>query len=273
MPPGVRSRLLLVAHLGAAGVLGAYCYAKGGQIPAIQLAYLPIAAVLALTSAQAGLLGVWVAASSRWWGVRLLVLAVGSGTLEFLNTVDGNGELFFPLAVAGSTSVAALGLIVRTAGGGLRVPTEESTFRSGAPLRVSIRGIMLLTLLVAGALGGLRAFHGSADGLWGSMIILGLIHTALTSASCWAVLTAGRPGVRVPVVVLGSVLCGLLLGVALPEVPDWERVVYLLMIEVGQTAVVLASLLVVRSAGYRLAWSVARGSIGAPVAEAAGGAA
>lgn len=259
MRPGYRLGLLALAHLASGVLLGGYCAAVGGRLPGFALPLAPLVTLLALALGQACLLGFWAALSRgpRW--LRLGGLAAGAVYLEALVSYglrEDDLRLVATISVATISVVSAAALLAARRGRAeLRrvVPAERVPPREG--LRFSIRGLMLTTLIVATLLGGARgvrqAFGHFTPSLFASAV-LAVSLVVLALAAGWAALGVARPAGRACAVLACAVAYGGLFAYGVSEDRDWEPIAYFVIVVAGQSAAVLASLLVARSAGYRL---------------------
>jgi hypothetical protein len=82
------------------------------------------------------------------------------------------------------------------------------------------------------------------------LLVFGICFGSVTLAALWAALGLGNPAVRVPFVFLLSAAGSVLMAFCLPGgKEDWMQ---MFVLAIGDSAIALASLLVVRSCGYRL---------------------
>ena len=164
-------------------------------------------------------------------------------------------------------AVAAVLLVVRGWKAHLVGHGSELLATAVEGLQFSIRHLLLLTTTVAVLLvmaqgGGL--FLKNMPGLRTAVLIgmLTLCFIAMTLAAVWAGLGVGRPTERIVVVMLLAFFTGVLLlsveGFE-EDTMSWQRALRVTTIMVLIAAVVTASLLVVRSHGYRLVRRVPRG--------------
>jgi hypothetical protein len=268
-----RLALLVVVHLAGGALLGGYGILRGGRLPGLAWEHLPVAALLALTFGQACLLGFWAAFSAASGWLRLGGLVAGAVYLEVLTAAGSNDDDFLFMASIAAGVIATVLLTTRLRWAELRRVEAAGPRPDAEGLRFSIRGLMLFTLGVALLMGGARgtrqAFGHLGPGLFVTAVwSLSLVVLAL--AACWATLGPGRPWARVAAVSLGAVASGALFAYGIGEDRSWESLGYFVIITAGQSALVLASLLVVRSAGLRLlARSAPRERPPADVVEAA----
>jgi hypothetical protein len=244
-----RLRLLVGIHV-LGGLLACWYAVIGGRIPFV-LKYLHHVPHLALNPGQACLLGTWAAFSGapRW--VRLAGLVVGAVCLEIL-LVAGENNSLTGLAALASVGVSLPLLAARRQGARLlRLPRPPEPPASRG-LRLTIRGLMLLTLavalLIAGAK-GMRETFGRGPSLF-LVMIWSLCFVAVGLAAVWTALGRSRTLQRSLVVLALASALGVFFSFGINE--GWDSYVFVIMVMVLQAAIVLGSLLVVRSCGYRL---------------------
>lgn len=259
-----RLRLLAAVHLVVLGLLGFWCKDTGGRLPGIELEYMPLVLLIALTLSQACLLGFWAALSSSWSrGWRIIGLIAGSTMLELALTACKDHFLFMPSIGA---SIITLILVVARRRVALRRLSPGLPDPSSEGFRWSIRGLMASTLVVGLVIAGARSTREAIGHASPNILIIAawsfvLVVQAL--AACWAALGLARPGLRIPAVVLCAAVSGATFAYGLSEDGEWRSLTYFITVNAGQSVLVLGSLLVVRSAGYRL---VRRGE-GQPVGD------
>jgi hypothetical protein len=119
-------------------------------------------------------------------------------------------------------------------------------------LQFTIRGLMIFTLVVAVLITATKHLREArevrTDVLFISIWVVCFVATSL--ASTWATLALGSPYARSTAVLIMSITLGWCFsyGVA----PDWETYVYFMAIMFLQATLLVGSLLVGRSCGYRL---------------------
>ncbi len=245
---------ILGAHapLALAGAMS--CFQTRGVIPGIALRHLPMVGFLALIFGQACVLGFWAAFSSASGLVRLVGLATGAVALEFLISFSARDDDFRFMVAIISGVIATVMLVVKRRRAELMWLPPEARRTGAEPLRFSIARLMIFTAVV-GVLVGLarnarQAFGHLSPSLFVTMVwSLGFVVMAV--AAMWAALGIHRPGWRSLTVLVCASALGALFAYGIGE-DDWPELLYFVLINAGESAVVLASLLFLRQAGYRL---------------------
>lgn len=251
-PRRFRLWLMVVAHL-VLGLFFCTWSAVEGRLT-IALAYLLVAPVFGFVFAQCSLLGLWAAFSpARWW-MRLVGLVMGCVYFEILIRIGGQSrDHFFLLAAMATVGIAAVFRLVRWRYADLRLFSPQSFQPGQEGLKFSIRGLMLFTFIVAITIVGLREVRenvpASPNVLTVAVWSLSIVTVGL--ASVWAGLGLARPTQRSVVVLLMSAILGALFVYTIRQA-DGETYFYIVSIMVLQAGVLIASLLFVRSCGYRL---------------------
>jgi hypothetical protein len=226
--------------------------------------YLPVVTMLALVLSQAYFLGFWTALSEASPGTRLVWLGLGTLALEglFALAAGNEGERL----VATTVSIGTAGALVAARGGGVRLhrfagpmpPPPPTSTPQG--LRVSIRTLMVVTLVVALLTAGARSLRELTPLMPLYQVLLmavfGLCSVALDLTASWAVLGSARPWNRGPILVLLTPILGTYFWycVGSPPIDIYWNITVCLSI---QTILVFGSLLVLRSCGFRFveAWA------------------
>jgi hypothetical protein len=244
-----RIRLLVGIHV-LGGLLAGWYAVIGGRFPFV-LKGLHLVPHLALNPGQACLLGTWAAFSGapRW--VRLAGLVVGAFALESL-LVAGESNALTGLATLASVGASLPLLAARRRGARLLWLPRPPDPPASPGLRTTIRGLMLFTLvialLIAGAQ-GMRETFGRGPSLF-LVMIWSLCFVAVGLAAVWAALGLSRTLQRSLVVLALSSALGVLFSFGINE--GWDSYFSMIIIMDLQAVIVLGSLLVVRSCGYRL---------------------
>jgi hypothetical protein len=183
--------------------------------------------------------------------MRLAGLGAGAVYLEALFPADLRREFLGISTITIVVTTATL-LVVRWLG--VKFTRQGDSSQSARPepegLRFSIRGLMIFTAAVALICAGARALEGS-EYLFLLFSVWALCFVAVGLVSLWAVLGDAHPLRRGPAVfVLSPVLGAFFAFAAIAHRAGW---IYILLIMLIYPAVLLGSLLVVRSCGYRLA--------------------
>lgn len=255
MPGRPRLAVLLAVHGAGVGALGLWCWSNGGRFPGFALDLMPVAVLLALALGQACLLGTWAAFSRASSRARLKGQIVGAVCLEVVLTYGSeNGEFLFMASIA-TALVAAVLMAARYGRADVRRVPTESTGSASEGFRWSIRGLMLFTLAVALLIGAARGARESLGPRVPSILVstvwsLSFVVQAL--GACWAALGLASPWSRCGALLVCATATGALFAYGFQASDDWKSLSYIMTVNVLQSAVVLGSLLVVRSAGYRL---------------------
>ena len=177
---------------------------------------------------------------------------MGGVYLEILLVAGAGDDVFTGMSALTSIGVSLALLAARNRGVRLLRDPKRFDPPDSHGIRITIRGLMLVTLVIALLIAGAR-------GLWETfgrgpgpalMATWGLCFVAVGLAAVWAALGLTRPLWRsLAVLALASSL-GVLFAYGINE--GWESYVYVISIMALQAAVVLGTLLVVRSCGYRL---------------------
>jgi hypothetical protein len=218
----------------------------------------PLVPLLGVVLCQACLLGFWAAFSQAAVWKRLALLLVGAIYLEILVGVGGfmMGEDLNFLASSCSLVLAGILAFVRRKKAHLQHFPGQPPQSIPEGLRFSIRGLMAFTLvfavLVAGVK-GLREHSLNSSRISEIAYILALwsVFFVVTGlAAIWAALGRTQPFVRCTVVLTISVVLGGLFPYGF-NAKTMDSFIYIISIMVLQAVILLASLLVVRSCGYR----------------------
>lgn len=245
-----RIQLLAIAHIALGLCLCAFAGTMG-TIPFV-LEFLPIVPHLAMVLSQACLLAIWAVLGTTRKELRMAGFLFGVLYLELVLYLGTQNDDFSWLAAFSSCSVAAVLLVSRIWFAPLVHLDADSSSSSVPKFQFSIRGLMLLTLSVALFITGAKMINELVGGpsfleellLWGAAVAT----TGL--AASWATLTAADPAPRSALVVMLSLAAAALVGYGFDE--GWHAYFYLITITALQAVIVLGSLLVVRSSGFRL---------------------
>lgn len=240
--------LLVVVHAIAGVALSGWAVQEG-SIPFV-LAEILLVPPFALVFCQSGLLAFWAAMSHGAIWKRVLGVSTGVVALEFLLgwVLDQDEPTLLPAMATGLVTAVLSALRLWK----FELSSTSRQSNRGNGLQFSIRGLMLLTLVVAVfmALGK----HMRQSGVEGPTLLLrftwALCFAVTSLAAIWATMTLHSPWFR----------CGgtLLLSLAIAATfcwctdTDWKEWVYVTTIMVLETVLSLGSLLVVRSCRYRL---------------------
>jgi hypothetical protein len=212
-----------------------------------ELSGLLVVPLIALVPCQALILALWGATSTASPWKRIAGLLAGSVYLETLWLQAFEGVLPGTLTITIAVTTASL-LVLRTNGG--RVTRQV---HNGPPeikrLRFSIRALMLLIAAVA-LLSAVATLGFPPDRLTLENSFLSLCFVTTGFAALWAVLGKARPLVPGAVVFVLSPILGVFFAIFVnAHAAGW---VYIILSMLLYSAALLASLLVLRSCGYRL---------------------
>jgi hypothetical protein len=241
---------LWVAHL-VVGILCCGLYASMPRTPSL-MDDLALVTLLAILLSQAFHLGLWMAYSNAALWRRLLGLGLGTVYLESLLTLVAGQEGVQWAATTVSLGTAGVLFAACRRGMELRRITESASHADAESYQIKIRGLMILTfvlaLLFAGAR-GMRETNSTSNLI--AAVVFGLCSVALGLAATGAALGLIPPIKRSPAVFLLSPTLGTLFwyGMHSPSLDDYLKINLCLLMQAGVT---FGSLLVVRSCGFRL---------------------
>jgi hypothetical protein len=258
MPSKQRLRNLAVAQITLGVVAGVVAPVKlpdrlglAHILPPFGLERILIVPLFALAMGQAVLIALWgVASASSLWR-RLAGLVAGAAYLEALLALGLDGEFLGTATVTIALTSASL-LVIRALGIRLARQAEKDDVGPHEPegLKFSIRGLMIFTAVVALLSAGARALQASHGRFILLAAVWALCFVAVGLVALWAALGEARPKRRGPIVFVLSPA----LGVFFAYASDAHQAgcFYILTTMLLYPAVLLVSLLVVRSCGYRL---------------------
>ena len=248
-PEVFRRRVMMLCLIGAHLLFGLALGAVVRLGDHSNLPSVPLAFFVGLVFAQASLLGVWSGLAAGPWWLRLIVLGVGSGCLGIgvgIAIGEADWETFFIFAFT-SVTVTAVLTVFRCIRFRIGLPTSECNDRT--ELQFSIRHLLILTVVVAVmlAVGRNLKFSLSDIGEVPFLVILASAYALVGVLSPWAIL-GGRL-----VVVRGMFLLAVATGAGwgVGQMVSFA-VVYWIGMALTEGVLLVASLLVVRSCGYRL---------------------
>ncbi len=260
-------RTLLIIHVIAILVA---CGVAGPGSPTRAIANLIFVTLLC---GQMCLLGVWLALGTNSGRCRVAGALTG---IAFLTTsvayntwLNNSGRVsigmmlpvLLPMVSSPTLGVAAVLLVVRCWRAHLVAHGSDLPEAAAEGLQFSIRHLLLLTTAVAVLLiiakgGGLLMNNTPWLQTAGIIGMATLCFIAITLAAVWAGLGVSRPTERIVVVMLLALFTGVLVAYVLTfdemNEMSWQKMWGLPTGTVVTAAVVMASLLVVRSNGYRL---------------------
>ena len=242
--------LLVAAHV-VLGLLFSFWSAAQGELP-IVLDLLLLVPVFGLTFAQTSLLGFWAVFSSAAWWIRLAGLVGGIVYLEIIFAIGlASSDLLLLVAMA-TGGIAAVFAVVRWRYARLEHFPQHVSLTAQEGLKFSIRGLMIFTFIVAVALVRIRTLRENPPtGYLPVLALWSLCFAVVGLAGVWAGLGLARPMPRIAVCLLISAVLGLLF-VYCVNADEWQSYFYIVSVMVLQAAVLISSLLIVRSCRYRL---------------------
>ncbi len=253
-----RLLLLAVAHLAFGVIVGLLAPIElgdpsglAGILPPYGLGHILIVPLVALALCQAFLLAFWGALSrvSPWW--RAAGLVAGAVYLEALLPHTFRHEFFGASTVTIAVTTATL-LVARALG--VRLTREDDLGQSAQVetegLRFSIRSLMLFTAAVAVLSAGARVLQNVPDRLLVLIVVWVLCCVTIARVALWATLGNARPRWRAPVVFAIAPVLGAFFAIAVRAHPSGCVLITLTMLL--YPSLLLGSLLIVRSCGYRL---------------------
>ena len=266
LPRAPRLRWLVVVHLVLAVVAGA------GFMIRAEVRFLPLLwAACAVWLGQLMLLGFWAGMGTskpvhRAFGTLFGVAYVGiwpivGQVLSPYAQTPSIGGVLFDLGSKGMMVVLVAGvfLLFRRTGTELRHVADAADAGPPGRFQYSILHVLLIISVAAVVLGLVQSARGPGQTTPHAWRIVGrqalLFVSMLVNFFCaaWAVLGPGRTRLGVSLVLLVAALLGmaLSLGANMDRGPRWLLVSFILIFLLA-TVIVIASLLVVRSCGYRL---------------------
>jgi len=249
---------LAVAHLTfgvVAGLLAAIelpdPFGLAHILPPVGLRHILVVPLFASALCQALLLALWGASSKvSPWG-RMAGLVAGAVYLEALFPHALTQEFFGTSTIAIAVTTVTL-VVVRALG--VRLTRQDD---AGQPARVgtdglrfSIRGLMLFTAAVALLSAAARALQESPNHRLMLMVVWALCFVTVGLVALWAALGNPRPLWRGPVVFALSPVLGAFFAIATHA--HAAGCVYITLVMLLYPTLLLGSLLIVRSCGYRL---------------------
>jgi hypothetical protein len=249
---------LAVVHLGL-GIVASFVapielpdpLGLAAILPPFGLRHVLLVPLLASALCQAVLISLWGSSPGVSAGGRMAGLVAGAAYLEALFPGDSRREFLGMSTITIVVSTAAL-LVVRAMGVRLtrRGDPGRPARAEAEGLRFSIRGLMLLTAAVAVLSAGARILRESYQRLLLLSAVWTLCFVTVGLVALWAALGDARPLRRCPVVLALSPVLGALFAYAADAHPAGR--VYITLTMLLHPALLLGSLLVVRSCGYRL---------------------
>lgn len=241
---------LVAAHIALGIVAGVLAPIKLRN--SYGLENLLIVPLFASALCQALLLSLWVATHWSAPRKRLVGLVLGAVYLEALFAPELRREFLGLATITAAVATASL-LVVRRLGVRLARTTAPGLLARGEAegLRFTIRGLMIFVAAVALLSAGARALREAGPGQFLlQMVTWALCFVIVGLVALWAALGSGRPLRRSPVVYALTPTLGVFFAVGVSaDRAGWVFILYIMML---YPALLLGSLLVVRSCGYRL---------------------
>jgi hypothetical protein len=243
-----RLLVLAVAHFALSLVAAALAPIQVNTPSGLE--HILIVPFCALVLCQAVLIALWAVASRAPLWIRLAGLAAGAVYLEALVPADMRREFSgvstITIAVTAANLLAVQVLGVRLA---RHFDEAQRAGREGEGFKFSIRDLMLLTAVVALLTAGARVLQGSPRQTLLLVMIWAICFVAVGLAALWAGLGSAAPIRRWPVVVVLSAALGVFFAfAATAHQAGW---IYIVSIMIIYPVLLLGSLLIVRSLGYR----------------------
>ena len=233
---------LLVGAHAIAGIVLAFCSA---DVPSVSSALF-----ISLMFCQTSLLGMWCGLGRSHWSLRLIGLIVGTGylTIVFGAGIDDLSEETVFVVVVAVLLVAAVTWIVRWLKGAMQqIHGSAPDAREG--LQFTIRHLLVLTFVVAclltiGKVLAPRLLHIHEISL---LSVIALCFVCVALVAIWAMLGLGRVLLRSIVFFMIAAAMGWILA----RVVDRSDHIFWISTTIFQATYLTASLLVIRSCGYR----------------------
>jgi hypothetical protein len=250
-----RFGLLVGSHVGLGIAMGLIAYfSKGNELP-IWLAIW----FIGLVSSEMLLLGMWIGlANARWW-LKLIGLVAGTAWLVVLAiSPDPSSAQYFweelvpfiaiPVVVFAGACWCGRHWLAR-----MQQQNEWEPLPAANELQFTMKslGLLILAIAVILALGRLtRDIDAGSGGFVVTVFTISLTALLAGTMLIWACLGPGRISVRIPIALVGMAAVGLIFPYYVGG-PEWRFLVWPVLTLV-LSGYVVASLLVVRSCGYRL---------------------
>ena len=218
-------------------------------LPPYGLSNVLLVPFLAVAFCQAVLIALWGASSGVSPWVRKAGLVAGPFYLEALFHADPVREFAGMSTIAIIVTTAAF-LAMRARGVRLTHRDGPDPPATAGGLRFSIRGLMLFTAAVALLGAGARALRESSHRSFLLSAVWALVFVAAGLAATWAMLGKSRSIRRGPIAFALSSVLGALFAFATDFNPAGQ--VYIILTMLVYPTLLLGSLLIVRSCGYRM---------------------
>jgi hypothetical protein len=212
--------------------------------------------LLGILFSQAGLLGIWAGLGTSSWWKRLFGAVAGIGYLGLLfcfglDEPDRVG-LYVALLVE-TVLIASVVLSARCFR--LRIILVGADETAAPPMQFSIRQLLFLTFAVACMLSLGKYLEPNStlpQGVLLVLVLFGLLAAILGLLSVWPVLGARAPVVPILMMIIAATGLGACFGWLCPFYGDTAYFWVSMLFAFVEAVSLVASLLVVRSGGYRL---------------------
>jgi len=259
MPGDKRTWILLVVHALCSSLctaLVAFPQARGPSV-SVQSCIMLFQAIL---YCQANLLAIWAAYGEEAWGIRLIGLMAGGGCLDGLFWAAGLGFIGLPCLTIMALAVAILLHVSRPTGVRLRLLRPPPIPPGDGKFRFSIRGLMAAILFVAVLI---VATEGLKESIAAVLVADGSCFAVAGLVSPWAALGLARPTARCLVAFsIPAALRALFIARIYMAKIEIFLFYYIFFTTILEAALLIGSLLLLRSSGFRL---VGRSGSGAGV--------
>jgi len=261
MSPKLKIGLLFIGHFIAQVVVTLMEFGQDLRLSPTATAY------LSLFFAEAGLFGIWGALGPARPTWRFATMLMGLLYLAVLNAVAETtghdiGNFVFLLIALPTFAIVVAVILTRLRYGRRRLCLASPGYTKSLSesFQFSLRHLFVFTTVVAivSALGRFVKAHVVGDSVGWNVVfltaIVGIIIPAfivVELAVIWAAMGIGRPVRRLPVVLPVSFVLGLVPPLFL-EQAGWRRYLFWSAMIGLQATITAASLLVVRSCGWRL---------------------
>jgi hypothetical protein len=232
---------LVIVHL-VFGLVAAIIAKRGLAFPGrMNLLFMIVAGLC-----QAFFLSLWAVTSSAPHWKKIMAVVTGAIYLEIL-LGSAVARDFGGIATVTLTATAAFLLVLRAKGVSCVRQVREKSVTE--PIRFSIRSLMLLIAVAALLIAAARTLQGMTEKTLPLNIYFSLCIVTVGLVATWAVLGASEPFRRSAIVLILSPVLGVLFAIAASA--DQGAWVLIILTTVLYSVTMLASLLVVRSCGYR----------------------
>ncbi|MGH9548820.1 MAG: hypothetical protein ACRD3W_05560 [Terriglobales bacterium] len=223
-------------------------------------------------SAQIALLGIWLAMGGGAWQKRLAIGFAAVSALVFLKDgphaimllpymLDQFLAFYLPLAMTTWISAAGGLALIGKWWRDFEVVRIRQPAKPSSSIQFSIRSMLIATFLIALVLTFVRAlrtcFNATTVESWWILFcayapVFAIYSAAAAVISVWAGLGASYLSLRVAATFAAQVALCLVLSLGITQSLNNPQLMSLVRSQFGETFIVLGSLLIMRSCGYRL---------------------